>query len=209
MELRFTIGLEEPLLANGVKQVISKQAGFSLGEPCLSFFDVLLDMQNKHSNFVILDPDLKHFDPQKDIHQIKSINPNTKLVLICKNPGKAIYSKLLDQGYDGLILSCCSEDEILRAIQKIVDGDQFICSSITNFQKHQSSTLSKLSVSEREIEVIREMSYGKSSKEISESLNLSYHTIITHRKNIFKKFEVNSAIELNRRIQELDLYLYD
>lgn len=209
MELRFSIGLEEPLLANGVKQVITKKPGFHLHQLCFNFTDLLIDIQSNRSNFIILDPDLKSFSPQKDLERIKQVNPNAKVALICKNAGKAIFHNLLDIGYDGMILSCCSEDEILKAIQRIMDGGQFICSSITRFKLEQDKSLAELNISSREIEVIKEICYGYSSKEISDNLSLSYHTIVTHRKNIFKKFEVKSALELVRKINEMGLYLYD
>lgn len=209
MELRFSIGLEEPLLANGVKQVITKKPGFHLNQLCFNFTDLLIDIQSNRSNFIILDPDLKSFNPGKDLDRIKQVNPNAKVALICKNAGKAIYHNLLDIGYDGMILSCCSEAEILKAIERIMDGGQFICSSITRFKLQQDKSLEALNISQREIEVIKEICYGYSSKEISDNLSLSYHTIVTHRKNIFKKFEVKSALELVRKINEMGLYLYD
>lgn len=209
MELRFSIGLEEPLLAKGIKQVITKKPGFHLNELCLNFTDLLIDIQKHRSNFIILDPDLKSFDPKTDLESIKQINPNAKVALVCKNAGKAIYHNLLDKGFDGMILSCCSEDEIIIAIEKIINGGQFICSSITRFKEKQDHRLIELNISPREVEVIKEICYGYSSKEISDNLSLSYHTIVTHRKNIFKKFEVNSALELVRKINELDLYLYE
>ncbi|MGB0869566.1 MAG: response regulator transcription factor [Flavobacteriales bacterium] len=209
MELRFSIGLEEPLLANGIKQVITKKPGYFLNELCFNFTDLLIDIQSHRSNFVILDPDLKSFNPSSDLEQIKLLNPNVKVALVCKNAGKAIYHNLLEKGYDGMILSCCSEDEIIKAIDKIMNGQQFICSSITKFKEKQEKSLSALNISEREVEVIKEICYGYSSKEISERLSLSYHTIVTHRKNIFKKFEVKSALELVRTINEMGLYLYD
>ncbi len=209
MELRFSIGLEEPLLANGVKQVITKKPGFHLNQLCFNFTDLLIDIQSNRSNFIILDPDLKSFDPSQDLDRIKQVNPNAKVALICKNAGKAIFHNLLDIGYDGMILSCCSEAEILKAIERIINGGQFICSSITSFKLEQDKSLDQLNISKREIEVIKEICYGYSSKEISDNLSLSYHTIVTHRKNIFKKFEVKSALELVRKINELGLYLYD
>ena len=120
MELRFSIGLEEPLLANGVKQVITKKPGFHLSQLCFNFTDLLIDIQSNRSNFIILDPDLKSFNPSQDLDRIKQVNPNAKVALICKNAGKAIFHNLLDIGFDGMILSCCSEAEILKAIEKIV-----------------------------------------------------------------------------------------
>jgi DNA-binding CsgD family transcriptional regulator len=49
---------------------------------------------------------------------------------------------------------------------------------------------------EREIDIIRRLSQGLTSKQISYELNISYHTVSTHRKNILKKLDVHSSGEL-------------
>lgn len=53
-----------------------------------------------------------------------------------------------------------------------------------------------LSLSQREVEIIRLVARGKTNKEIAAHLNLSHHTIHSHRKNILKKLGVRSALEL-------------
>jgi two-component system nitrate/nitrite response regulator NarL len=51
-------------------------------------------------------------------------------------------------------------------------------------------------LTDREIELIELFSKGLSSKEIAFQLNVSYFTVDTHKKNIFKKMNINSTVEL-------------
>ncbi len=50
--------------------------------------------------------------------------------------------------------------------------------------------------SERELEVILQISEGMTSKEIASHLFISEHTVKTHRKNIFRKLKVKDVTEL-------------
>ena len=49
-----------------------------------------------------------------------------------------------------------------------------------------------------EIEVLRLIAYGKSVKEIAAERNSSVHTITTHKKNIFRKINVNTIYEATK-----------
>lgn len=208
MEVKFSIGLREPILGSGIKHILDRKTGFTASNVCDDLSSLLIDIQSNNSNFVILDGDLKSLNIKRDIEQIRLINPAIKIALLSESAGTVLANNYLNHGFDGLLLTCCSEDEIIKAIEQILNGTTFICSSIKRFQQQQTEKLKELHISEREIEVIKELSYGYSSKVISENLNLSYHTVVTHRKNIFKKFEVNSALELVRKIADLNLHLF-
>lgn len=47
-----------------------------------------------------------------------------------------------------------------------------------------------------ETEVVKLIAEGKTTKEIAAQKNISFHTVMTHRKNIFRKLGVNSSSEL-------------
>jgi DNA-binding CsgD family transcriptional regulator len=57
--------------------------------------------------------------------------------------------------------------------------------------------------SSREKEIIRLVAKGNKSKEIAETLNISYNTVITHRRNILKKAELKNTVELLTYSKEL------
>ncbi|MBK6976365.1 MAG: response regulator transcription factor [Cytophagaceae bacterium] len=57
----------------------------------------------------------------------------------------------------------------------------------------------------REKEIIKLLTQGKSNTEIGESLFLSFHTIKTHRKNIYNKLGISNLIELVEIAQKMHL----
>ncbi len=59
------------------------------------------------------------------------------------------------------------------------------------------------SLTDREIEIIKLLLEGKSSKEISEKLFISKHTVDTHRRNILEKAKINSTNELSALLKNL------
>ncbi len=100
---------------------------------------------------------------------------------------------------DGYIFLCCHTEEVLKALLAVSRGEKFFCDKALGYilsSKNKMESCNPVNLSEREMEILKLIVKGFSSKEISEELNVSFHTITTHRKNICKKLKVNKVSEL-------------
>ena len=86
-------------------------------------------------------------------------------------------------------LSFLEDGEVVRYkfVAKNLDQEAF---------KHKIYYSNKDLFTNRELDIIKEIAKGKSSQEIAESLEISKHTVATHRKKIMKKSDCHSAEEL-------------
>lgn len=92
-------------------------------------------------------------------------------------------------------------EEIRMALQLSISSNRFICQRIAAlFSGHKQDKEQKehpiLTATEREI--LKSIALGKTTKEIAAERFSSIHTITTHRKNIFRKLEVNNIHEATR-----------
>jgi DNA-binding NarL/FixJ family response regulator len=89
-----------------------------------------------------------------------------------------------------------SKEEITTALSMATRGERFICNRASNQllgkQVVQADLQDKI-LTNTEKEVLRLIALGKTTKEIANERFSSIHTITTHRKNIFRKLEVNSV----------------
>ena len=94
----------------------------------------------------------------------------------------------------------CDEKEILDAVLATAKGEKFYCTNVLNYLLEKSfpkeTECKPLPLSAREVEIVQLISTGLIAKEIAGKLNLSTHTIYTHRKNIMKKLGIGSTSEL-------------
>ena len=94
----------------------------------------------------------------------------------------------------------CDETEILDAVMATAKNERFFCSKILNYilekSFNKSISCKPSPLSQREVEIVRLIAKGLIAKEIADRLNLSTHTVYTHRKNIMSKLKVKSASEL-------------
>lgn len=111
-------------------------------------------------------------------------------------------------------MKSCSKEEILTAISYISKGERFICNQVSNLllaaSTHQAVVNTMASqphalLTSSEISILKEIALGKTTKEIAASKNLSFHTVNSHRKNIFRKLEANSVHEAIKQAMRLGL----
>ncbi|MDO4165642.1 MAG: response regulator transcription factor [Bacteroides sp.] len=106
----------------------------------------------------------------------------------------------------GVVMKDNSKEEILTALQCAVRKERFICNHVSNLllmgRSNNNTSIQPtikdevLTTSERNI--LKEIALGKTTKEIAAEKNLSFHTVNSHRKNIFRKLGVNNVHEATK-----------
>lgn len=90
--------------------------------------------------------------------------------------------------------------EIKAAILYCVHGNRFICQHMTEvlLAPPPAKTEEKVKLTKTETEILIDIALGMTTKEIAEKRFSSFHTVNTHRKNIFRKLDVNNAHEATK-----------
>lgn len=101
----------------------------------------------------------------------------------------------------GIVMKDAALEEISEALSAAMKSKRFVCSRIRSLLAHHDETergegRSLLTATEKEI--LKLIALGKTTKEIAAERFSSIHTIATHRKNIFRKLEVNNIHEATK-----------
>jgi len=101
-----------------------------------------------------------------------------------------------------VLLKDSSLDEIKSCIREVLRANRFICNRIGNMLLDNPKAMDKLPLQDvltaTEKEILKEIAMGKTTREIATQRFVSVHTIMTHRKNIFRKLEVNNVHEATK-----------
>lgn len=104
----------------------------------------------------------------------------------------------------GVVLKDNSKEEILSALQCASRKERFICNHVSNLLLSGSNAAPARPVPKDDLltpaerSILKEIALGKTTKEIAAERNLSFHTVNSHRKNIFRKLGVNNAHEATK-----------
>ena len=103
-------------------------------------------------------------------------------------------------GIKNILFKSSNESEILTAIDLALQGKKFygreVMEILLEKGEWKKGVQENTSLTAAEIEIVRLIAEGMTTKEIASRKNVSFHTIMTHRKNIFRKARVNNASEL-------------
>ncbi|MCB0654144.1 MAG: response regulator transcription factor [Saprospiraceae bacterium] len=162
----------------------------------------LLDLVNiERPHLVIIDYFQQDHFSVSTLRKLQSLSPSIKLMVITADNNKHRIYNVIEKGVSGFLTKTCEKKEILDAIFSITQGQRSFCNKILELILERSfakpgDECAPTPLSDREIEVVKLISRGLIAKEIAGLLNLSTHTIYTHRKNIMKKLNLGSSSEL-------------
>ena len=190
------------LIRMGLKNVIANRNDIEVVAEATTKETVLSELTKHQPNVLIMDYHDSDAFSYEDIAVIRQTAPQTKVLIISSDNDKGTIFKVIEAGVNGFLTKFCDRGEIVSAIYATAKGERFFCNKIVNLllEKHirqsDAENCSPASLTVRETEIVQLIAEGITTKEISERLHLSTHTIYTHRRNIMKKLRVNSASEL-------------
>lgn len=89
--------------------------------------------------------------------------------------------------------------EIKEAMKFCIHGNRYICQRMTEVLLAPSHDVEeKINLTRTETEILKDIALGMTTKEIAEKRFSSFHTVNTHRKNIFRKLNVNNVHEATK-----------
>jgi DNA-binding NarL/FixJ family response regulator len=139
------------------------------------------------------------------LSQLRKLETNLKVILLA-NSNDQIYTDNADKfGAMGFVLKSSPKELLVAAIKIVESGGKFYDPGSKGLKRNDTNLFEKnYKISDREKEVIHLIKKGYSSKSIAEHLNLSFHTVESHRKNIYKKLKINKMTDLIRLLAEFD-----
>lgn len=173
----------------------------------------LLDAHNKKETIALLEsnPDaitildytLFDFDSVNDLLVINERFKKAHWLLFAHELSLSLIKEVLyNSNSFSIIYKENTKEEVLSAIRIIEKGERYICSEVTNQLLTESNQHPSLGPSENETAltptekiILKEIASGKTTKEIALEKCLSFHTVNSHRKNIFRKIGANNIQE--------------
>jgi DNA-binding NarL/FixJ family response regulator len=164
----------------------------------------LKDILNKNiPNIIIIEYNIATFNGKEVLSFIKRKFPEVKILIMGDSEECEKINDLLTNGADGFISKNETTESFFKAINVVLTNGSYFNSSISEAmlndllkQGQKKVRHGKLSLSDREILVMKEICNGYTNKLISEKLFISSSTVDFHKGNIYKKTNTNNIANL-------------
>lgn len=188
------------IIRKGIRTLLLENKQFEFVNEAASSETLFRVLESDPVDVLIIDHCCDDCFSVESISAIKSKYPNLNILVISHEKSSVEIKKIINLGIKNYLLKDCDEKEITDAILACARGEKYFCGQIIDVLLDKEISKDEHcmtgSISDRETEVIRQLVTGKRPKEIAAIMNLSYHTIVTHKRNIYSKLGISNTIEL-------------
>lgn len=188
------------LVVEALKSLIQKDERYFITGVSGTQNDLFKKLEKVPCRLLITDFATIDFDDFDDFEKIRQQHPKIAILILTNSITKAEFAGLTKLGIKNIIYKTADKDELFSAIEATLKGKKYYSDQILDLFIDLSSTKYSAEVEKHltasEIEIVKLIANGLTTKEIASKRNISYHTVNTHRKNIFRKVEVSNASEL-------------
>ncbi|MGA2867573.1 MAG: response regulator transcription factor [Verrucomicrobiota bacterium] len=174
------------------------------GYRCIQAFDsgedALKAIPGLKPDVVLMDIHLPKMSGVACTRQLKELCPSTRILILTVYEDSERIFGALKSGANGYLLKRADPADIIRAIQEVKRGGAPMSSQVASrvvesFYENSRVSSKEQKLSQREEEILEELSKGYTTKEIANRFSISANTVHTHLQHIYDKLHVRSRTE--------------
>jgi DNA-binding NarL/FixJ family response regulator len=175
---------DHPLFLEGVGTIIAHQDDMKLVGTASTGADALVRYREVRPDVTLMDLRLPDLDGVSTMVAIRSVFPDARVMMLTTFEGDVEVQRALSAGARGYMLKTSAPTELLAGIRAIHAGRKHIPTEIAN---NLAESFGSESLSQREIEVLRELAEGHRNRDIGIHLSISEDTVKGHVQRILEK----------------------
>jgi DNA-binding NarL/FixJ family response regulator len=198
--IRVALVEDQPKARENWTRRINSFPDFNCVCSCISAEEALAVIPGKQAEVVLMDIFLPRMSGIECLARLKAKMPEVQVVILTAMDNQELLFMALEAGADGYLLKRTKPADLRSALLDVLNGGVPMTSQIArrlieSFRKHPQSQDESLNLSPREEQILQLVSKGHSNKLIADHLEMSFDTVRTHLKRVFKKLHVKSRTE--------------
>lgn len=203
-----------------VLRTLQLRADWTLVGSAASYRQAQAEAADVAANVYLVDLGLPDGRGEDLLRSLAKTNPGSELLVFTVFGDETRLIDAIEAGATGYVLKGCTSEELVHAIEQILEGGAPISSLLARMLlKKLRSVQDSLPpvkadalahdhdvlLSDRETDVLKLVAQGYVNKEIARKLDISGHTVGSHIKNLYRKLAVNTRVQVVRAAQERGL----
>jgi DNA-binding NarL/FixJ family response regulator len=198
--VRVLIADSQFLITESLRLILQDDSRFQVSNVVVEKKELTKALTQEKISLLIVDPSFIELTSFSELKDIRNSFPVLSLLVITNTLNKAELTELNNIGIINIMLKTADREELFEALAATLKGKKYYSNDLLDllFEENDKKNLPEEQgqLTNSELEIVRLISEGLTTKEIASRKYISYHTVITHRKNIFRKLGVSSVSEL-------------
>ena len=197
------IAEDHRILRDGLKSLLTSTHLFEVVCEAENGVEAIRCVKTHTPDLLLLDLSMPILGGMSVIKEIKDRHPNTKILVLTMHESEEYLFEALRLGADGYCTKDSGRKELLKAIEKVLEGGKYVSPGIAEkvldgYLKNKQAIKPRYldPISRREKEILKLVGEGYHNKQIAEILFISPKTVEKHRSNIMNKLNIHTVAGL-------------
>jgi DNA-binding NarL/FixJ family response regulator len=195
------------IMRDGIRAILDRSPDFEVIGEAEDGSTALLLLKEKRPDIILMDIGLPGLSGIEVTTEALRYSPRSKVVILSMYDDELSVVNAIRSGARGFVLKKASDSDLLDALRTVGKGGSYLSPQVSDrllmrIQRGdleaQQPTTGIEGLSPREMQVLRLVAEGRTSKEIAEILDLGLQTVRSYRKTMMKKIGVNNVASLTQ-----------
>ena len=190
---------DHEIVRAGIKRLVENTPNLNIVADLGSGEEAYQFLQKNTVDLIIMDVSMPGKGGIETTNQIKKRHPKIKILMLSMHDNAMIIEKAMKAGADGYILKNDLSDDLLNAVEKVMNNETIISASV-DIDEFKDSLIKDLN--NKEFEIFKSLASGEDLLSISEKLNISYKTAANYQTSIKQKLNVKNILDFYNLAKE-------
>ncbi|AZD30892.1 response regulator [Pseudomonas chlororaphis] len=190
---------DHSLIRAGVRALVMDIPGYAVIGEANDGAQVLEMVERLSPDIILLDISMKDVSGLEALKKLKVVHPQSKVLILSMHTDPALIMQTLESGAHGYLLKDTTANELEHALDALRNNERYLSPAIAHtvinqalirVQKPHPEPVETHNLTARQLEILRLIVRGKSTREIAQGLGLSIKTVETHRSQIMKRLQI-------------------
>ena len=190
---------DHEIVRAGIKRLFENTPNLNIVADLGSGEEAYQFLQKNTVDMIIMDVSMPGKGGIETTNQIKKRYPKIKILMLSMHDNAMIIEKAMKAGADGYILKNDLSDDLLNAVEKVMNNETIISASV-DVDEFKDSLIKDLN--NKEFEIFKSLASGEDLLAIAEKLNISYKTAANYQTSIKQKLNVKNILDFYNLAKE-------
>jgi DNA-binding NarL/FixJ family response regulator len=201
---RILVADDHPIVRSGLKQVLDSQPDLEVVAEAEDGAEAVAKALSEDVHLAILDVSMPKRTGIQAAEELRKRKPELRLLMLSMYDSEQFLFASLRAGASGYVLKSDADHDIVEAVRRTMRGQSFLYPSAIStlvkdlIERGDSGDGDFDILTPRELQVLKLIAEGYTSKQIAEELVISVKTVDRHRQNILDKLGMSDRVELTR-----------
>ena len=183
---------DHEIVRAGIKRLVENTPNLNIVADLGSGEEAYQFLQKNTVDLIIMDVSMPGKGGIETTNQIKKRYPKIKILMLSMHDNTMIIEKAMKAGADGYILKNDLSDDLLNAVEKVMNNETIISASV-DVDEFKDSLIKDLN--NKEFEIFKSLASGEDLFSIAEKLNISYKTAANYQTSIKQKLNIKNILD--------------